>query len=129
MGKAKAISIDLQDSRLERGGESSLCPTACCRLDKAHGRVGERCNYLRKFERISSKATQALVNEPFKSGGNRQLLAGIQPAAALKRARELDGEERISARHFPDAQEGWPWEDRADARSQHLAQRADAEWA
>jgi len=122
MGEAKAISIDLQDSRLERGGESSLCPTACGHLDKGHGRVGERCNYLRNLERISSKATEALVNEPFKSGGNRQLLAGTQPAAAcLKRARELDGEERISARHFPDAQEGWPWEDRADARSQHLA--------
>jgi hypothetical protein len=129
MGEAKAISIDLQYSCLERGRESSLYPTACGRLDKGHGRVGERCNYLRNLERISPKATEALVNEPFKSGGNRQLLAGIQPAAALKRARELDGEERISARHFPDAQEGWPWEDSPDVRSQHLAQRADAEWA
>ena len=70
------------------------------------------------------------MNELVQIRGNRQLLAGTHPAASsLKRARELEGEERIPARRLPDAQERRSGKDNADARSQQLVERADAERA
>src|SRR6266850_7027932 len=130
MGEAETIPIDLQDSRLERGGQSGLCPVAGGRLDKAQRRVGERGNDPRNLEPASPEAVEALVNELFQIRGNRQLLTRVQPAPpSLNRARELEGEEWISARRFPDAQERRSGKDGADARSQQLAERADAERA
>ena len=100
------------------------------RLDEAHRRVGERGNEPRHLEPGSPEAVDALVNELFEIRRNRQLLARTHPAASsLKRARELEGEERIPARRFPDAQERRSGKDSAGASSQQLVERADAERA
>ena len=78
----------------------------------------------------SPEAIDALVHELFQIRGDWQLLARIHPAApSLQRARELEGEERISRRRLPDAQERRSGKDGAEARSQQLVQRADAERA
>ena len=128
--EAETLPVDLEDSGLDRLAQSGLCPAAGGRLDEAHRRVGERGNDPRHLEPGSPEAIDTLVNELFQIRGNWQLLARTHPAASsLKRTRELEGEERIPARCFPDAQESRSGKDSADARSQQLVQRADAERA
>ena len=78
----------------------------------------------------SPEPIEALVNELFESRGNRQLRAWIDPAApSLKGARELESEEGIPARRFPDAQERRSGKDGADAGSQQLVECANTEGA
>ena len=130
MREAEPLPVDLEDSGLERFGQSGLCPATGGRLDEAHRRVGERGNDSRQLEPGSPEAIDALVNELVQIRGNRQLLARTHPAASsLKRARELEGEERISARRFPDAQQRRSGKNNANASSQQLVKRADAERA
>ena len=118
MREAEPLTIDLQDSGLDRLAQSDLCTIAGRRLDQAHSRVGERGNDPRHLEPGSPKVIDALVNELFQSRWEWQLLARIHAAASsLKRTRELEGEERSSRRCIPDPQEHRSGKGNADARS------------
>jgi hypothetical protein len=128
--EAEPLAVDLEDSSFYRVAHSSLCPAAGGGLDQAYRRVGERGNDPRHLEPGSPQSIETFVQELFQIRGNRQLLARTHPAASSpKRAGKLEGEERISRRCFPDAQECWSGEDNNAARSQQLVERADAERA
>jgi hypothetical protein len=128
--EAEPFPVDLEDSGLERVAQSRLCPAARGRLGQAHRRVRERRNDSRDLDPGSAEAIEALVNELLQVRGKGQLLARTYPTAASpERARELEGEERISARRFPDTQERRSGNGSAGARSQQLVQRTDAERA
>ena len=128
--EAEPLPVDLQDPGVDRAAKAGLGPSAGGRLDRVRHRVGERGNNPRDLERRSPQEIDALVNELFQVRGNREHLAGAHPVASSpKRGRELQSEERISRRRFPDAQESRSWKDSADARSQQFVQCAHAERA
>ena len=124
------LAVDLEDSGLDRLGQAGLRPSAGSNLDLAYVRVGERGNDPRHLQPGSAQAIDALVNELVQARGKGQLLARQHPAASsLKRARQLEGEERISRRRLPDPQESRSGKDGVAARSQQLVERTDAEGA
>ena len=109
MRKAEALTVDLEDSGVNRIAQSDFCPAANGRLDEAHRRIGERGNDPCHLESRRPETIDALVNELVPICGNRQLVPRIYSAAPpLDRARELDREERVPARRFPNAEERRP---------------------
>jgi hypothetical protein len=130
MSKAETLSVFLEDPCLERIGEAASGSTTGGGFNQGCRWVCESGNNPRNLEPRRREPVEALVHELVQVRGDRQRLAGGQPAApSLDRARELECEERISAGRLPDPQERRPGENRADPRSQQFVQGAEAERA
>jgi hypothetical protein len=77
MREAETLILDLEDTRLERVGQSGLRPPAGGHLDEAHGRVGEQGNDPRNLHPGSPEPIEALLNEVCQIRRNGQLRARI----------------------------------------------------
>ena len=130
MRESETLTVELEDPRVERLGEPGVEPSSECRLHESDGRVGERCDGARDFERRGSEAVEALVQEVVEVGGDRELLAGSERAAsALERACKLEREEGVAARGFPEPEQCRARERRVETDAQQLVDRTDAQAA
>jgi hypothetical protein len=118
MGESQTLTIELENPRVERPGESWLEAGAERGLNERDGRIGQRRDSARDLERNRAEAVDALVQKLVEVGGNREFLAGRERAAsALEGGRDLEREEGVAARGFPDPDQRRPREPRIEAGS------------
>ena len=128
--KRSALPVDLEDAGLESLAETGSAPRPAAELDEAHRRVGERSDDPRDLVPGSTEAVErARERAPRESAGIGSSSPGLDrrlaaPARSRARARRTDSRPRS-----PRSAGGAGGEDRADARSQQLVERAHAEWA
>jgi len=116
MRESQTLALELENPRLKRLAEPGVAASAECRFHQSDGRLGERRDSAGDLERRSAEAGEARVQESVEVGRDRKLLAGSERAAPpLERGCELEREEWVAARGFPESDQRRPWERRVEA--------------